>query len=118
MTMLHTFLSDRNDFLRFMKSRFHLYHLSNVFFRDVQYGMMAYAEMKGRKVSYGEAESLTRELVLGLTNVEIFKKVSPGTWVLNYPEFRKPSTKIEKPSKPTPATVTSQPVPVVNIPQQ
>lgn len=115
MIMLHTFLSDRNDFLHFMKSRFHLYHLSNVFFRDVQYTLMAYAAMKGQKISYGQAEELTKELVLGLTNVGIFIKVSHGTWVLNYPGFRTPSTKIEKPAA---AVAAQQPAAVVSAGKQ
>jgi hypothetical protein len=88
------------SFLRFLKSRTHLYHQSNVFFRDFQYGVIAYGVTKGKKVSYGKAEELAKELVGALEHAGILCPIKPGSWMLHYAEFRKPSPKSEAASKP------------------
>jgi hypothetical protein len=93
---------DTNEgFLGFLKTRSHLYHQSNAFFRDFHYGIIAYGETKGKKISYGRAESLAKELVSSLEHAGLLRRITPGSWMLNYPEFRKPSSKIEAASKPS-----------------
>jgi hypothetical protein len=102
--MNHTLseLVDSNDvFLGYMKTRSQLYHQSNVFFRDFHYGIIAYGETKGRKISYGRAEELAKELVSSLEHGGFLRRITPGSWMLNYPEFRKPSSKTEVASKPS-----------------
>jgi hypothetical protein len=102
-------VQDTADFLRFLKSRFHLYHCSNVFFRDFQYGIMAYAEEKGTHVSYGNAEELAQEIIVRLTAAGILKGINPGTWMLNYVPFRTPSTKSEAAPKVNAAAAPAKP---------
>lgn len=109
--MLSTYIQDKNDFLRFLKSRFHLYHFSNVFFRDFQYGLMAYAEGKGVRLTYGKAEQLATEIIRLLTEAGILKPIKPGSWMLVYDEFRKPSTKPEQTSKPAAAPAAAKVAP-------
>jgi hypothetical protein len=92
---LESVVPDKDDFLHFLKSRFHLYHQSNVFFRDLQYGLIAYCEAGKKKISYGSADALAAELAETLAVSGILRQVSPGTWVLNYPAFRKPPAKQE-----------------------
>jgi hypothetical protein len=92
---MSSLVQNETDFLTFLKSRFHIYHCSNVFFRDFQYGIMAYAEEKGAHVSYGNAEEQARELIAQLTAAGILKEVKPGSWMLNYESFRKPPSKPE-----------------------
>lgn len=87
--LMSSLVQNKTDFLTFLKSRFHIYHCSNVFFRDVQYGIMAYAEEKGTRVTYGKAEEQARELITQLTAEGILKEVKPGAWMLNYDSFRK-----------------------------
>ena len=87
--------------LRFMKSRSHMYHLSNIFFRDFHYGIMAYGQTRSLKISYGKAESLASEVIASLENAGILRLIKPGSWMLNYPEFKKPSTKTEAATKPS-----------------
>ena len=108
MTTMTSLVQDTTDFLRFLKSRFHLYHCSNVFFRDFQYGIMAYAEEKGTRVSYGRAENLASEVIAHLTAVGILKSVKPGSWMLNYDSFRKPPSKPEAAPKINAAAVPSK----------
>jgi hypothetical protein len=88
-------------FLGFLKTRSHLYHQSNVFFRDFHYGIIAYGETNGKKISYGRAEKLAKELVSSLEHEGFLRRITPGSWMLNYPGFRKPSSKSEAASKPS-----------------
>jgi hypothetical protein len=88
-------------FLDYLKTRTELYHQSNVFFRDFQYGIMEYGKSKGKKISYGRAEELARELVSTLEQTGLLRRITPGSWMLNYPQFRKPSSKSEAASKPS-----------------
>jgi len=97
---LTLFVDKRVDFLKFLKVKYHLYHLSNVFFRDLHYGVMAYLELNKIKFKYLEAEELTRKVTESLEDANILKKVDKLTWVLHYPEFKKPLVKPAAPAKP------------------
>ncbi len=82
--------SNHIEFLRFLKTQFPLYHKSNVFFRDLHYGVMEYFEQKKKtRVKYSEAEGIAREFVNFMEKKEIFRKLDHQTWVLNYPDFTK-----------------------------
>ncbi len=82
--------SNHIEFLKFLKTQFPLYHKSNVFFRDLQYGIMEYFEKEKKdKVKYAEAEKIAEEFVTFMEKKEIFKKLDHQTWVLNYPDFTK-----------------------------
>jgi hypothetical protein len=106
---LKSLLDNREEFLRFLKSKAQLFHLSNVFFRDFQYGIISYAENKGWDMKYGAAEELAKHLVVALEQSGILKPVKPGSWMLNYPEFRTPASKREPPAKPTPSAAAAKP---------
>jgi hypothetical protein len=78
------------EFLEFLKSQFPLFHKSNVFFRDLQYGVMEYFEKeKKTKVTYIEAEVITRKFTEFMETKNILRKLDSKTWMLNYPEFTK-----------------------------
>jgi len=92
-------LNNQKEVLSFLKSRFPMYHLSNFFFRDVQYGIKAMLEEKGVKVRYGEAEKAARALVEKLEQMKIFRPIDRQSWVVNYPEFRTIPVKSAAPAK-------------------
>jgi hypothetical protein len=98
---LKEIIDSNESFLGFLKSRTELYHLSNVFFRDFHYGIMAYAGTKRKRISYGRGEELAKELVSMLELSGILRPIKPGSWMLNFPEFRKPSSKSEAATKPS-----------------
>ena len=79
--------------LQYLKSRFPIYHQSNVFFRDVQYGIQAMFREKGSNVRSGVAEKLAREFVMEAVREEIFTPMDGQTWRVNYPEFKTPQVK-------------------------
>ncbi len=90
------------EVLQFLKERYPFFHQSNVFFRDMHYGVREYLEQKGMKVGYGAAEGVARDFVTELEGQKILVPVDRQTWTLNYPEFRKPQVKSAEPAKPAP----------------
>jgi len=101
-TLVQKFETEQKEFLAFLKSRLNLFHLSNVFFRDIHYGVMAYLEMKQLALRYDKAERLTREIVEDLQTRGILRAIDHQTFTLTYPEFKKPPVKIAPaaPAKP------------------
>lgn len=75
------------EFLQFMRSRAPMFHLSNIFFRDLHFA--AYEFLKKKKVSIGqtEAEQVAREIALHLEKKNVIKKLNSQTWVLYYPDY-------------------------------
>jgi hypothetical protein len=89
-------MKDHTAVLKDLKSRFTVFHQSNIFFRDIQYGIQAMVREQGVKVSYIEAERMAREFVERMVQEKIFVAIDRQTWALRYPEFKTP--KVEKPS--------------------
>jgi len=80
----------KNDpliFLNYLKANYPLFHNSNFFFRDLQYGLRKFLEKKDMIISYPESEEMTKKLTEYLEQKEILVKISSSTWKLNYPEF-------------------------------
>jgi hypothetical protein len=90
MKEIATITSNTPEFLKFLKTRFTLIHQSNVFFRDLHYGVIAYLESKGKKVRYTIGEQIAIEVASDLEKKGIFKKIDHQSWLLNYPEFALP----------------------------
>lgn len=90
---------NQKELLTFLKSKYHLYHLSNVFFRDLHFGLMAYFEMSKMKVSYSDAEEITRSMIKSWEDAKILRGVGNLAWVLQYPDFKKPAVKPAPPAK-------------------
>jgi hypothetical protein len=78
------------EILRYLKNHFPLYHLSNIFLRDIQYGLMKYFdEVQNSKLRYPEAEKIAKEFADYLVEKGVFKIINHQSWVLQYPEFTK-----------------------------
>lgn len=97
------------EVLNYLKSKYHIYHQSNIFLRDVQYGVMSYLHSKNYKCTYGQAEVLALVYLEFLEGKEIVRKMHPGTWIVNYPDFRKPVDKPATPVKPAAPAVAAKP---------
>lgn len=93
-------LNNQKEVLEFLKSRFPMYHLSNFFFRDVQYGVQMMLEEKGMKVRYRDAEKIAHAFAEKLEQARVFRSVDRQSWVVNYPEFKTPASKVATPAKP------------------
>jgi hypothetical protein len=90
-------LDRKTDVLAFLKTRFPLYDKSNIFFRDIQYGIQVFLGRKGIKAGYPESEKIAREFASLMEREGVFVAIDRQSWALHYPEFRTP------PSKPAPA---------------
>ncbi len=106
---LRFLLDNQKDILSFLKTRYHLYHLSNVFFRDIHYGVMAYLEWKGKSAPYTPTEKLAQALVDSYVKAGILANVARNAFALNYPEFKKPAVKPAAPAKPAAPPAAQRP---------
>ncbi|HLP17548.1 MAG TPA: hypothetical protein VK470_14890 [Bacteroidota bacterium] len=86
------------EFLNFLRSKVPLFHMSNVFYRDLMYGVIDYLEKRDVKVSFSEAEAIAQEIIGNFEKRNLLRKVNPQGWVLNYPEFTTP--KAQQPPAP------------------
>jgi hypothetical protein len=87
-------ISDHAAVLRELKARFTIYDQSNIFFRDIQYGIQAMLRAQGIRVTYVEAERLAREFAERMERDKIFVRRDHQTWALRYPQFKTP--RVEK----------------------
>jgi|SRR3972149_7831301 len=78
---------DETIFLNFLKAKFPVFHNSNFFFRDFQFGIQKFLEKKEIDVTYPESEILAKELSEFFETQQFFIPVSRNTWRINYPEF-------------------------------
>ncbi len=81
------------EFLQFLRSRYHLFHASNVFFRDIHYGVMTYLKQQKLDHGYVESEAVTRDVIAHFERQGILKPLDDRTWVLFLEEFRAISKK-------------------------
>jgi hypothetical protein len=86
-------LTHSQDFLPYLKARTPVFHLSNVFFRDIHYAVIALAADHRLRIGYTEAETVTRQLIERLEKEKVLLPIDKQTWCVNKPDFRKPATK-------------------------
>ena len=87
-------INHKTEFLKYLKSKFTLIHMSNIFFRDFHYGVMSYLQEHGMKVKYLKAEKIARQAGEDFEKNGVFRKIDHQSWLLNYPEFALP--RVEK----------------------
>lgn len=80
-------IGNQVEFLLFMRTRTPLYHLSNLFLRDLHFSVMEFLKKKNVSIGQTEAEKVAREIALHLEKKNVLKKLNSNTWVLNYPDF-------------------------------
>jgi hypothetical protein len=79
--------NDETIFLNFLKAKFPVFHNSNFFFRDFQFGIRKFLENKGISISYSDSEELAKMLAKHFQNQGLFVAINSETWKINYPEF-------------------------------
>ncbi len=80
-------IGNQVEFMNFMRTRAQLFHLSNVFFRDLHFAVMEFLKKKKISVAQTEAETVAREIATHFEKKNIFKKLNMQTWMLNYPDY-------------------------------
>ncbi len=79
--------NNETELLNYLKAKFPVFHNSNFFFRDFQYGIRSFLEKKDIKVSYQAAEKLAEEMSKNYESQKIFIRVNHQGWTINFPEF-------------------------------
>ena len=79
--------SEDLSLLEFLKAKFPVFHNSNIFYRDFQYGIRSFLEKKEIEISYSEAGELAAQMALYFEEKGIFKRVNSMGWKINFPEF-------------------------------
>lgn len=80
-------VNDINILLEFLRAKFPVFHKSNFFLRDLQFGIKSFFEKRDIKLSYTESENLAKQIAEFLKKEEIFVQTSSQSWKVNYPEF-------------------------------
>src|SRR3990170_7646327 len=78
---------DETIFLNFLKAKFPVFHNSNFFFRDFQYGIRSFLEKKEIKASYQMAEKLAEDMAKYYEVKNLFVKINHQAWKINKQEF-------------------------------
>lgn len=84
---LKVLITEERTVLNYLKSKYPLFHRSNVFFRDIQFGIKHYLENREIRLKYTESEILAQEFIKHLQSKGILRKISDQIYLLNYPEF-------------------------------
>jgi hypothetical protein len=90
-------LANDKEVLRYLKSRFPVFHLSNVFFRDIHYGIMEYLREHKMTVRYQDGEKIARAFIEKLEYQKILRPLDRLTWMVQYADFRTPPAKTAAP---------------------
>jgi hypothetical protein len=119
------FVEKKQEFLNFLKTRYSVFHESNVFFRDLHYGVMAFLEINGFPKRYASSEILTEQVIKDYEESKILLRIDSRTWMVNYPPFKKPLLKPAVAAKTAPVSAkpaavgaSSVPTPTLPVPPQ
>ncbi len=107
-TQLQQMLGDKNRVLAFLRTRYPMIHASNLFYRDLVYGLQTYLAGNGIAVRVRESEKFTRAFIDAMVRDGTFIPCDRQTWTLNYPEFRTPVMQKVAPVKTSAAATVSQ----------
>lgn len=67
-------------FWSFMKEKYPVYRNSNVFFRDIQFGLKDFFAKTDRVLDYSESEKVAQFIVKTLEQKGILKQLNSNTW--------------------------------------
>ena len=93
MKPVETVLNNEREVLVHLKERFPVFHLSNIFFRDIQYGIQSYLKGRNLKVDYRLAENIAHQFIAQLERENILRRIDRQTWMVHLEEFKTPPVK-------------------------
>ena len=85
---LKNFKNNYTGLLEFLKARYPLFHRSNFFMKDFQFGIQKYLEKKEIYINSYDANIIAQDLAKFLEEKDIFQKINNRTWKINMPEFQ------------------------------
>ncbi|MGE5352058.1 MAG: hypothetical protein ACM3P0_08240 [Acidobacteriota bacterium] len=91
--------TNQEQFFSFMKEKYPFFNKSNVFLRDLQYGVKNFFERKSVKLSYKDVEETASQLIQMLEKDGILLKLNENAWKLNYAPKEEPKPEETKPEE-------------------
>jgi hypothetical protein len=85
--LLNDLKNENQIFLSYLKAKFPLFHNSNLFSKDFQYGIKSFLEKKSIHLTENNLIQLSDQFSAYYESQGIFIKTSTQGWKLNYPEF-------------------------------
>lgn len=80
---LQELLNNKEIFFRYIAERFPVFTGSNIFLRDIQYGIKFFFEKKKIKLKYAQAEVLALEFISKLVESNDLSQFNKQTWKVN-----------------------------------
>lgn len=84
MNHLEELKNNQEIFFNFMKEKYHIYYNSNIFARDLQYGIKQYFEKKDIKITYPFAEELMHDYTQYLEEQGDLTRLTVNSWRVNF----------------------------------
>ncbi len=84
MNHLQHLLDNKQGFFSFMQQQYPIMFHSNVFFRDIQYAILSYFELKESPLTYSKAEDVAIDFINKLVESEEFSPIDNKTWKVNF----------------------------------
>ncbi|MCX6148945.1 MAG: hypothetical protein NTX22_00305 [Ignavibacteriales bacterium] len=78
------FLMQNEDlFFNFLKEKYHVFNNSNIFLRDIQYGVVSFFEKRDIKLNFTQVEKFSDSIILSFEEKNILSRLTNNTWKVN-----------------------------------
>ena len=71
-------------FFNFLKEKYPVFINSNIFYRDIQFGIKAFFDKKDIHLTYAQTENLTNQITIFYEKKRVLEKLNKNTWKVNY----------------------------------
>jgi hypothetical protein len=94
---LNHLVSSQEMVFEFLREKYPIFFNSNIFLRDIQYGIRTYFERKDIIISYPLAEELAMKFTSSMESADILKRLDTKTWLVNF-KFKEPEIQTKEPA--------------------
>lgn len=92
---LNHLVSNKEVVFEFLGEKYPIFFNSNIFLRDIQYGIRTYFERKDIMINYPEAEELALNFTSRMEADGTLRRLDSKTWLVNF-KFGKPELQAEE----------------------
>jgi len=94
---LNHLVSNQEIVFEFLREKYPIFFNSNIFLRDIQYGIKTYFERKDIMITYPAAEELALKFTSSMESEKILKRLGSATWLVEF-KFNEPELKSVEPA--------------------
>lgn len=96
---LNHLVTNREVVFEFLREKYPIFYNSNIFLRDIQYGIRTYFERKDENISYPLAEELAFRFADTMESEDMLKRLDTSTWLVTF-KFNEPEQPAEEEQAP------------------